>query len=42
MFPQRGVITLDHMKKLNEITLVVNIGHFDNENEFPRSEDWKA
>ena len=37
-----GVITLDHMKKLNEIVLVRNIGHFDNEIEFPGSEDWKA
>ena len=26
-----GIITLDHMKKLNEITLVGNTGHFDNE-----------
>ena len=24
-----GVITLDHMKKLNEIKLVGNTGHFD-------------
>ena len=23
-----GVVTLDHMKKLNEITLVGNTGHF--------------
>ena len=33
----RGVITLDHMKKLNEITLVGNTGHFDNEIDFAGS-----
>ena len=32
-----GVITLDHMKKLNEITLVGNTGHFDNEIDFAGS-----
>ena len=37
-----GVIALEHMKKLNEITFVGNIGHFDNEIDVPGSEDWKA
>ena len=32
-----GIITLDHMKKLNEITLVGNTGHFDNEIDFAGS-----
>ena len=34
-----GVITLDHMKKLNEITVVGNTGHFDNEIDFAGSGD---
>ena len=32
-----GIITLDHMRKLNDITLVGNTGHFDNEIDFAGS-----
>ena len=33
-----GVITLDHMRKLNDVTLVGNTEHFDNEIDFAGSE----
>ena len=33
-----GVITFDHMRKLNDITLVGNTEHFDNEIDFAGSE----
>ena len=32
-----GVITLDHMRKFNDITLVGNTEHFDNEIDFAGS-----
>ena len=36
-----GVITLDHMRKLNDITLVGNTEHFDNEIDLVGSEDFR-